>query len=475
MLAKALYDNIADNEDELTFRKGDIITVLEKDIDGLCGWWLCSLHGRQGIAPGNRLTEIPKEPEPMKTPPSYEELDYAVPRPFEENGEDYDVPRSVYSPQDYDIPRADPKFEYPEDERPESLSKGDNIYQEIYDVPASTPEKKKPEPLLIPGKKIPPKRPPSPQRGPQSPPMELFRGSQLHQVGPTSLSKSPPKAKPPRKSILEKESGLKPKQTPPPRPPKPTSPRSPRPEMDFLPQLSQDVYDVPVASKTPISHTKSAPNFQSDSLLYSPQITKKAGSSTSLNADTTLRNRTASNDSSVTAPREEIYDVPTADVSSPDDIYDVPPSIYTVQEALQDQGREIYDVPRQHQPVWEKNRLSDESSRSSSGVSSELGGVSRASGESDRSNSRPGSDSSDKGMSTLGVGSSEVSMSKRRSGGSGGKRSSAGSTGSGGKVSSEDDDYVDYQEIYGYGRTKPVNLYDVPTQVSCISILIYVV
>ncbi|EDO49334.1 predicted protein, partial [Nematostella vectensis] len=55
VLAKALYDNIADSADELTFRKGDVITVLEKDIDGLFGWWLCSLHGRQGIAPGNRL------------------------------------------------------------------------------------------------------------------------------------------------------------------------------------------------------------------------------------------------------------------------------------------------------------------------------------------------------------------------------------------------------------------------------------
>lgn len=55
VLAKALYDNTAEAPDELAFRKGDIVTVLEQNTGGLEGWWLCSLNGRQGIAPGNRL------------------------------------------------------------------------------------------------------------------------------------------------------------------------------------------------------------------------------------------------------------------------------------------------------------------------------------------------------------------------------------------------------------------------------------
>ena len=50
-----MYDNLADAPDELSFRKGDIVTVIEQDVDGLVGWFLCLLHGRQGIAPGNRL------------------------------------------------------------------------------------------------------------------------------------------------------------------------------------------------------------------------------------------------------------------------------------------------------------------------------------------------------------------------------------------------------------------------------------
>lgn len=44
-----------ESPEELAFRKGDILTVIEQNTGGLEGWWLCSLHGRQGIAPGNRL------------------------------------------------------------------------------------------------------------------------------------------------------------------------------------------------------------------------------------------------------------------------------------------------------------------------------------------------------------------------------------------------------------------------------------
>ena len=59
LLARAQYDNIAETPDELAFKKGDVITVLEQETGGLEGWWLCSLRGKQGIAPGNRLKLMP--------------------------------------------------------------------------------------------------------------------------------------------------------------------------------------------------------------------------------------------------------------------------------------------------------------------------------------------------------------------------------------------------------------------------------
>lgn len=81
VLAKALFDNVAESPDELSFRKGDIMTVLERDTQGLDGWWLCSLHGRQGIVPGNRLKILvgmydskqlatPSTPEPVASSPA---------------------------------------------------------------------------------------------------------------------------------------------------------------------------------------------------------------------------------------------------------------------------------------------------------------------------------------------------------------------------------------------------------------------
>lgn len=47
MYAKAIYENIAESPDELAFKRGDILQVIEQDTDGLDGWWLCTLRGRQ--------------------------------------------------------------------------------------------------------------------------------------------------------------------------------------------------------------------------------------------------------------------------------------------------------------------------------------------------------------------------------------------------------------------------------------------
>ncbi|NXQ21091.1 CASS4 protein, partial [Peucedramus taeniatus] len=67
-LAKALYDNKAECSDELAFRRGDIVTVLEQHVAGSEGWWRCSLHGHHGLAPANRLQLLPPSAEP---PPAH--------------------------------------------------------------------------------------------------------------------------------------------------------------------------------------------------------------------------------------------------------------------------------------------------------------------------------------------------------------------------------------------------------------------
>lgn len=59
--AKAIYDNIAETVDELAFRKGDILTVIEQNTDSLEGWWLCTLRGRQvSISSHKNFTKLPE-------------------------------------------------------------------------------------------------------------------------------------------------------------------------------------------------------------------------------------------------------------------------------------------------------------------------------------------------------------------------------------------------------------------------------
>lgn len=53
--ARALYDYDATTEDELTFREGDVITILQKDP---AGWWEGELNGQKGWVPANYVQAI---------------------------------------------------------------------------------------------------------------------------------------------------------------------------------------------------------------------------------------------------------------------------------------------------------------------------------------------------------------------------------------------------------------------------------
>ncbi|KAM8899236.1 embryonal Fyn-associated substrate isoform 2-T2 [Spinachia spinachia] len=92
VLAKALFDNAAESPEELAFRKGDILMVLEQEQGGGPGWWLCSLHGRQGIAPANRLKLLQTAPPPGLDPRrgSAEDSVYLSPVPPMTRAEDMD-------------------------------------------------------------------------------------------------------------------------------------------------------------------------------------------------------------------------------------------------------------------------------------------------------------------------------------------------------------------------------------------------
>ncbi|XP_057559642.1 cas scaffolding protein family member 4 [Hippopotamus amphibius kiboko] len=88
LLARALYDNHPDCAYELAFCRGDILTILEQNVPESEGWWKCMLHGRQGLAPANRLQILVEAPADGPCPPFLRGLEDAP----ASSQETYEVP-----------------------------------------------------------------------------------------------------------------------------------------------------------------------------------------------------------------------------------------------------------------------------------------------------------------------------------------------------------------------------------------------
>ncbi|KAK2830637.1 hypothetical protein Q5P01_018568 [Channa striata] len=140
LMAKALYDNVPESPEELAFRKGDILTVIEQNTGGLEGWWLCSLHGRQGIAPGNRLKLLigPMFDAQSPAAPAAAAAAQSSPQSYQHKAGSrgqglYQVPPSLQSPQQqsqqsiYQVPTGQDIYQVP----PRSALAADNTQSKV--------------------------------------------------------------------------------------------------------------------------------------------------------------------------------------------------------------------------------------------------------------------------------------------------------------------------------------------------------
>ncbi|KAM4539177.1 enhancer of filamentation 1 [Odontesthes bonariensis] len=145
LMAKALYDNVPESPEELAFRKGDILTVIEQNTGGLEGWWLCSLHGRQGIAPGNRLKLLIG---PMfEAQPSAAAATQSPPQSYQQKGGSgaqglYQVPPQHQQQGIYQVPPGQDIYQVPPGQDIYQVPPGQDVYQvppgqDIYQVPPS--------------------------------------------------------------------------------------------------------------------------------------------------------------------------------------------------------------------------------------------------------------------------------------------------------------------------------------------------
>ena len=327
ILAQALFDNLADAPDELSFRKGDIVTVIEQDVDGINGWWLCLLHGRQGIVPGNRLKIVPSynldnvDKKPNRGSYSTDDLsdsfdggsfsdgqlhqspDYDIPpEPVKANhGEiiDYPTPGNVnvtsyHNPEEvYDFPKADFDLVY-------DTPKTDQLVgEEMYDIPPTASDGQKgmgsAEIYDI----------PSTIRGvngyqnqghPRTPEYQntKSRGVSMHEY----------------QNLQTDFDAL---------------PRDPNTLIQIGAPVSEDIYDFPKSKPTGgqeiYAFPPRSPKIKSQAQYSTP---KKGPSNTSVNNNL--------------SPTQEIYDTPPK--TSNQEIYDIPPS---------QSNNEIYDIPPNQQ------------------------------------------------------------------------------------------------------------------------------
>lgn len=66
--AKVIYEYKAENPDELHLNVGDVIVVLDQNLEDV-GWWKGDLNGKIGVFPDNFVELMPSEEKPLKRPP----------------------------------------------------------------------------------------------------------------------------------------------------------------------------------------------------------------------------------------------------------------------------------------------------------------------------------------------------------------------------------------------------------------------
>lgn len=321
VLAKALYDNVAESPDELSFRKGDIMTVLERDTQGLDGWWLCSLHGRQGIVPGNRLKILvgmydskqqatPSTPDPSSPCPAS-----LLPRPF--------LPQSAYAkpslPPSSAIATSSPGFA----NKPLPAAQYTSMHPAY-----STPSPAQPNPdsvYMMP-----------PSHGPKPSPQSLYQVPSGPSGPPPKAQPGPPIKAPALAQRQYQKSGQDIYQVPPSLGPGPGQGAAPA----VGPGAGQDVYQVP-------------PSLEKRNWESSNKPLGKVVVPTRVGQVYVYDTVKPDQDEYDVPPRhqpptqQDIYDVPPTRQQYNTQVYDTPPMVVKGPSS----GQDIYDTP----PSTDKN------------------------------------------------------------------------------------------------------------------------
>ncbi|XP_069092154.1 CD2-associated protein [Pleurodeles waltl] len=214
---RALFSYEGSNDDELTFKEGDIITLISKDT-GDVGWWKGELNGKEGVFPDNfaAIIQDAEKDKPKKPPPPAKS---AAPKPELRNEEKKAIPTRLeekdktsldHKPIKPVAPQVPPK-------KPMPPSKSSNLLKSVVPPPKRPDKPAIPTPVSKPNGEIPAIRPksdldliikPKPDRdswrpksidaGPLSVKSTKEPGSSFDDVIPTSDNLSHPTANRPK-------------------------------------------------------------------------------------------------------------------------------------------------------------------------------------------------------------------------------------------------------------------------------------
>ncbi|XP_063771315.1 CD2-associated protein isoform X2 [Pseudophryne corroboree] len=201
-MCRALYPYEGVNEDELSFKEGDIIHVLSKDT-GDPGWWRGELNGKEGVFPDNFAVICDSEKEKPKKPPPPTKS--PVPKPELRIGEKRFTPPKPEEKEEK--PFLDPKPCKPAapqvpPKKPILVNKSNSLHK-----PATIPPKRPEKPAFT----APPSKPngESPINRPKSEPEPFSKTKMdLEQIlsRPKSVEVEPSAVKSPRESAPSENS-----------------------------------------------------------------------------------------------------------------------------------------------------------------------------------------------------------------------------------------------------------------------------
>ncbi|XP_067137329.1 SH3 domain-containing kinase-binding protein 1-like [Centruroides vittatus] len=135
--AQVIYPYEAQNDDELTLKKGDIITIITKEVEDK-GWWKGELNGQIGVFPDNFVELVRIEEVQLRRPERPEKPSMTV--ILSKSNVKPDIPKKPVSNQDFSCTERTSKIPPPKPPAPDLPKKDEKLEKPTPPLPGKNPQ-----------------------------------------------------------------------------------------------------------------------------------------------------------------------------------------------------------------------------------------------------------------------------------------------------------------------------------------------